>query len=60
MTKTVFALAFLALAVGFSQPSEARSKKRDSKYAEAKKVCLEENPGMSGKELRKCIKEKRK
>lgn len=60
MNKSIFALAVLALAIGFAQPSEARSKKRDSKYANAKKVCLEENPGMSGKELRKCIKEKRK
>lgn len=60
MTKTLFAFAVLALAVSFSAPSEARSKKRDSKYASAKKMCLEENPGMSGKELRKCIKDKSK
>jgi hypothetical protein len=37
----------------------AVAKKGGGKYAAAKEECLKDNAGLKGKELRKCIKEKK-
>lgn len=50
----------IALA-GFSSLSPAQSRHRKgAAYTEAKAKCLEEQPGLSGKKLQKCIKEMKK
>lgn len=55
---SLFLSAVIAMTVLASAPAVARPKKTSS--AEAKKECLTENPNLSGKELRRCMKEKRK
>lgn len=49
----VFALAFIPL-------SAQATKGKKLRHEEAKKECLKDKPALKGKELRKCIKLKRK
>lgn len=59
MKKHLMFFTVVGLVVGFTNVSDAKSKKKSAQN-EAKKICLEESPHLAGKELRKCIREKTK
>jgi hypothetical protein len=56
-TTAVSLLIAAILTVGLT--AEAKSGKRKQARSEAKKACLAEKPELKGRELKKCIKEKR-
>lgn len=55
---TLFICGLLAFVLSESTAEARKGKKMSS--AEAKKICLESNPELAGKDLRRCIKEKKK
>lgn len=59
LSQSLLVLPVLALVMSFSLQAEAKGKKKMS-TSQAKKECLEETPGLSGKTLQQCIKTKRK
>ncbi|MBL7544003.1 MAG: hypothetical protein JNL11_09310 [Bdellovibrionaceae bacterium] len=59
MNISVVAKLVLALGIGCSSFALAASKKKTS-VKEAKAKCMQEFPGLSGKELKKCIRNNRK
>ena len=58
MKTTLMFFAIVGLLFAFYGQVEAKGKKKT--YEQAKKECLAENPSMSDKKLRACIRKKRR